>query len=405
MKITLFLLLFVTFQAYCENGYSQSAKISIPRSTLKVSELLSKIESQTDYLFVYNKQTVDVKRVVDVVADNQPVTEILDRAFKGTGVHYVMEGNNIVLTKTAENSASTQQQKIITVKGVVTDARGEVIIGASVVEKGTTNGTITDLDGNFTLKLPSDAVINVSYVGYQPQSIPVNGQTNFKIKMEEEAMALEQVVVTAMGIKKKEASLTYSTQQVGGDELTRAKDPNMINALAGKTAGVQITKSSSGLGGSAKVSIRGSRSVSGNNQPLYVIDGVPMLNGSNEQASTAIGGTADAGNRDGGDGISNLNPDDIESMSILKGASAAALYGSRAGNGVILITTKSGKKNDGLGINVNFGVTADTPFMLPELQSSFGQGSVGAYNDQTNLSWGPRIEGQTITTKVREVYK
>ena len=165
-----------------------------------------------------------------------------------------------------------------------------MIIGASVVEKGTTNGTITDLDGNFTLKLPSDAVINVSYVGYQPQSIPVNGQTNFKIKMEEEAMALEQVVVTAMGIKKKEASLTYSTQQVGGDELTRAKDPNMINALAGKTAGVQITKSSSGLGGSAKVSIRGSRSISGNNQPLYVIDGVPMLNSSNEQASTAIGG-------------------------------------------------------------------------------------------------------------------
>ena len=176
MKITLFLLLFVTFQAYCENGYSQSAKISIPRSTLKVSELLSKIESQTDYLFVYNKQTVDVKRVVNVSADNQPVSEILDRAFKGTGIRYVMEGNNIVLTKQVENSASTQQQKIITVKGVVTDARGEGIIGASIVEKGTTNGTITDLDGNFTLKLPVDAVLNVSYVGYQSQSIPVNGR-------------------------------------------------------------------------------------------------------------------------------------------------------------------------------------------------------------------------------------
>ena len=383
MKITLFLLLFVTFQAYCENGYSQSAKISIPRSTLKVSELLSKIESQTDYLFVYNKQTVDVKRVVDVVADNQPVTEILDRAFKGTGVHYVMEGNNIVLTKTAENSASTQQQKIITVKGVVTDARGEVIIGASVVEKGTTNGTITDLDGNFTLKLPSDAVINVSYVGYQPQSIPVNGQTNFKIKMEEEAMALEQVVVTAMGIKKKEASLTYSTQQVGGDELTRAKDPNMINALAGKTAGVQITKSSSGLGGSAKVSIRGSRSVSGNNQPLYVIDGVPMLNGSNEQASTAIGGTADAGNRDGGDGISNLNPDDIESMSILKGASAAALYGSQAANGVILITTKKGKAGM-QKVTFSSNLTVDHAICLPEFQNSYAM-------DPTNKNgWGEK---------------
>lgn len=180
MKITLFLLLFVTFQAYCENGYSQSAKISIPRSTLKVSELLTQIESQTDYLFVYNKKSVDTKRVVNVDATNQPVSEILDKAFEGTGIHYVVEGNNIVLTKNITEHASTQQQKQITVKGVVTDMRGEPIIGASVVEKGTTNGTITDLDGNFTLKVPSDAIINITYVGYQPQSLSVSGQTTFK---------------------------------------------------------------------------------------------------------------------------------------------------------------------------------------------------------------------------------
>ena len=179
MKITLFLLLFVTFQAYCENGYSQSAKISIPRSTLKVSELLTQIESQTDYLFVYNKKSVDTKRVVNVDATNQPVSEILDKAFEGTGIHYVVEGNNIVLTKNVTERASTQQQKQITVKGVVTDMRGEPIIGASVVEKGTTNGTITDLDGNFTLKVPSDAIINITYVGYQPQSLSVSGQTTF----------------------------------------------------------------------------------------------------------------------------------------------------------------------------------------------------------------------------------
>ncbi|WP_073343736.1 TonB-dependent receptor [Bacteroides congonensis] len=389
MKITLFLLLFVTFQAYCENGYSQSAKISIPRSTLKVSELLSKIESQTDYLFVYNKQTVDVKRVVNVSADNQPVSEILDRAFKGTGIRYVMEGNNIVLTKQVENSASTQQQKIITVKGVVTDARGEGIIGASIVEKGTTNGTITDLDGNFTLKLPADAVLNVSYVGYQSQSIPVNGQTTFNIKMEEEAMALEQVVVTAMGIKKKEASLTYSTQQVGGDELTRAKDPNMINALAGKTAGVQITKSAAGLGGSAKVSIRGARSAfaSGNNQPLYVIDGVPMLNNSTESTATVMGGENDGVNRDAGDGVSNLNPEDIESMSILKGASAAALYGSQAANGVILITTKKGKAGM-QKVTFSSNLTVDHAISLPEFQNSYGrmEGGTSSWGKEGNLT-------------------
>ena len=389
MKITLFLLLFVTFQAYCENGYSQSAKISIPRSTLKVSELLSKIESQTDYLFVYNKQTVDVKRVVNVSADNQPVSEILDRAFKGTGIRYVMEGNNIVLTKQVENSASTQQQKIITVKGVVTDARGEGIIGASIVEKGTTNGTITDLDGNFILKLPVDAILNVSYVGYQSQSIPVNGQTTFNIKMEEEAMALEQVVVTAMGIKKKEASLTYSTQQVGGDELTRAKDPNMINALAGKTAGVQITKSAAGLGGSAKVSIRGARSAfaSGNNQPLYVIDGVPMLNNSTESTATVMGGENDGVNRDAGDGVSNLNPEDIESMSILKGASAAALYGSQAANGVILITTKKGKAGM-QKVTFSSNLTVDHAISLPEFQNSYGrmEGGTSSWGKEGNLT-------------------
>ena len=163
--------------------------------------------------------------------------------------------------------------------------------------------------------------------------------------MEDDALKLETVVVTAMGIKKKEASLTYSTQQLNGDELNKVKDANMINSLAGKSAGVQITKSSSGLGGSAKVSIRGARSAfaSGNNQPLYVIDGVPMLNITTESTATVMGGENDGVNHDSGDGISNLNPDDIESMSILKGASAAALYGSQAANGVILITTKSGK--------------------------------------------------------------
>ena len=369
MKITLFLLLFVTFQAYCENGYSQSAKISIPRSTLKVSELLTQIESQTDYLFVYNKKSVDTKRVVNVDATNQPVSEILDKAFEGTGIHYVVEGNNIVLTKNITEHASTQQQKQITVKGVVTDMRGEPIIGASVVEKGTTNGTITDLDGNFTLKVPSDAIINITYVGYQPQSLSVSGQTTFKIKMEEESMALEQVVVTAMGIKKKPASLTYSTQQLGGDELTRAKDPNMIAALAGKSAGVQISKSASGLGGSAKVSIRGIRSANedGNNQPLYVIDGVPIMNPMGEDGDLDYGNPASA-----------ISPDDIESIEVLKGANAAALYGSDAANGVILITTRKATKKSGLGVSYGYNMQFTFLREFPAYQNVYGSASLPA---------------------------
>ena len=392
MKTTLFLLLFVTFQAYCGNSYSQNAKVSIPDSQLRVGQILSQIESQTDYLFVYNKKSVDVRRTVNVDAKNKAVAELLDEIFAGTNIRYVMEGKNIVLTKrgeSIENVAGTQQERV-TVKGVVTDSKGEPIIGANVLEKGTTNGIITNLDGEFPLNAPANATLVISYIGYEPINVTLNGRTSLKIQMKEEALALETVVVTAMGIKKKEASLTYSTQQVGGDELTRAKDPNMINALAGKTAGVSITRNSSGLGGSAKVSIRGIRSANadGNNQPLYVIDGVPMLNNVAEQAFSAMGGNNDAGNRDSGDGISNLNPDDIESMSILKGASAAALYGSQAANGVILITTKKGKAGM-QRIVFNSNLTIDHAICLPEFQDKYG--ASGA------TSWGTVPENANST--------
>lgn len=374
MKITLFLLLFVTFQAYCGNSYSQNAKVSIPNSQLRVGQVLAKIESQTEYLFVYNKKSVDVRRTVNVAADNKTVADLLDEVFEGTNIRYVMEGKNIILTEKGESVVSVAgvQQNNVTVKGVVTDLKGEPIIGANVLEKGTTNGVITDIDGNFTLSVPSDATIVVSYIGYVPQTIAVNGQTDFKIQMKEEALALETVVVTAMGIKRKSASLTYSVQQVGGDDLTRVKDANMINALEGKIAGVTINKSASGLGGSAKVSIRGIRSAyeGGNNQPLYVIDGVPMLNSAKETTASVMGGNSDSGNRDAGDGISNLNPDDIQSISVLKGASAAALYGSQAANGVIMITTKKGNVGS-TRITFSSNVTFDRAISTPEFQNRY----------------------------------
>ncbi|MCC8187156.1 MAG: TonB-dependent receptor [Bacteroides sp.] len=381
MKITLFLLLFVTFQAYSSNSYSQNKNVTIPHSTLKIKDVPSKIESQTDYMFVYNKKSVDVNRTVKIQTEQQAVSDLLNEIFDGTAITYLMEGNNIVLTRTDENNSIRQNQ--ITVRGVVTDTQGEPIIGANVLEKGTTNGTITDMNGRFTLEVSAQSSLLITYIGYASQTIALHGKTDIVVRMQEEALMLQSVVVTAMGIKKKEASLTYSTQQVGGDELVRAKDPNLINTLAGKTAGVQITKSSSGLGGSAKVSIRGSRSISGNNQPLYVIGGVPMLNGSNEQAATAIGGTADAGNRDGGDGISNLNPDDIESMSILKGASAAALYGSQAANGVILITTKSGKAGV-QRVTFSSNLTVDQAISLPKFQNNY------AMDPNSRNSWGEK---------------
>ena len=399
MKITLFLLLFVTFQAYCGNSYSQNVKVNIPNSQLRVGQVLAKIEAQTEYLFVYNKKSVDVRRTVNVNAENKAVSELLNEMFAGTNIRYVMEGKNIILTENDVNidKISGIQQDKNTVKGIVTDSKGEPIIGANVLEKGTTNGVITNLDGEFVLNTPSNATLVISYIGYEPVTVALNGKTSLNIQMKEEALALETVVVTAMGIKKKEASLTYSTQQVGGDELTRAKDPNMINALAGKTAGVSITRNSSGLGGSAKVSIRGIRSANsdGNNQPLYVIDGVPMLNSVSEQAFSAMGGNNDAGNRDSGDGISNLNPDDIESMSILKGASAAALYGSQAANGVILITTKKGKAGM-QRVTFSSNLTVDHAICLPEYQNRYGASG--------ETSWGTENAGMKVYDNVGDYF-
>ena len=263
-----------------------------------------------------------------------------------------------------------------TVRGRVVDVSGEPLIGATIREKGGTRGTVTDIEGNFILSVPDSAVLQVSFVGYESIEVSVGGRKTLEIQLRENTVMLDNVIITALGLEKKEASLAYSIQKVKGEELTRMKEVNMITALAGKAAGVQINKNSSGIGGSAKVSLRGIRSASGDNQPLYVIDGVPMLNIGTEQAYSAIGGTANAGNRDGGDGISNLTPEDVESISILKGAPAAALYGSQAANGVILITTKKGNTAGQRNIYFSTGLTFDKAFSLPKMQNCYGVSDV-----------------------------
>ena len=375
MKIALILLLATAFSAFSMDVHSQNAKVNLDANDMKVAQLISAIESQTNYLFVYNKKNVDLNRKVKINANNKAVSELLDEVFAGTGITYVMEGKNIVLTKESNTACEeVRQQNTITVKGIVTDMQGEAIIGANIIQQGTTNGTITDIDGNFTLEVPADAQLVVSYIGYNTITIPVAGKTNLTIKMADETLKLNEVVVTAMGIKRKSETLTYSVQQINGDDMTRVKDANMINSLEGKIAGVTITKNSSGLGGSAKVSIRGIRSAyeNGNNQPLYVIDGVPMLNSTSVQAMTTMGGNNDSGNRDSGDGISNITPEDIQSISVLKGASAAALYGSQAANGVIMITTKKGHAGS-TRVTFSTNTTFDSAISLPEYQNSYNQ--------------------------------
>ncbi|WP_304959021.1 SusC/RagA family TonB-linked outer membrane protein, partial [uncultured Parabacteroides sp.] len=253
--------------------------------------------------------------------------------------------------------------------------------------------TMTDMDGNFTLDgVKKGDIIQISFLGYATQDIPYTGQASVSVHLEEDTQKLDEVVVTALGMKRDKKALGYAMQELKGDDLLSSREPNLANSLSGKVSGLQIVRSSNGVGGSSKIVLRGNSSLSGSNQPLIVVDGTPMDN--------FTGGVDDVWGNSGtdmGNGLSDINPEDIESMTVLKGASAAALYGSRAGNGVILITTKSGRKNEGLGITVNAGITTESIFLKPDMQNSFGQGSVGVYDNQSRLSWGPKAEGQTVT--------
>lgn len=284
-----------------------------------------------------------------------------------------------------------REEKCVVVKGVVCDAQGEAIVGVNIIEKGTMNGVTTDRRGKFSLEIDLHGTLIVSFVGYRTRIIPVEGRTDFVITLEHDYILLDDVIVTALGLQKKESALSYAAIQVDKDELIRVKNPNMIVALMGKVAGMQVNRSFSGMGGAVKVVMRGNRSVAGNNQPLYVIDGVPMLNESSEQPYTAIGGTADAGNRDAGDGISNLNPEDIESISILKGAPAAALYGTQAANGVILITTKKGLAGK-QEVAFTSSVAFDKAMMLPKLQNHYGMSDeIESWGERENITTGNPI--------------
>ena len=299
---------------------------------------------------------------------------------------------NAVANPNTGNPAIDISQQDTKITGTVEDEFGPVA-GASVVIKGTTNGTMTDMDGHFTLEgVKKGDIIQISFIGFATQDIPYTGQTALNVKLEEDAQKLDEVVVTALGMKRDKKALGYAMQELKGDELLSSREPNLANSLSGKVSGLQIVRSSNGVGGSSKIVLRGNNSLTGSNQPLIVVDGTPMDNFTGWVDDVWGNSGADMGN-----GLSDINPEDIESMTVLKGASAAALYGSRAGNGVILITTKSGKKNEGLGITVNAGITTESIFLKPDMQNSFGQGSVGAYDNQSRLSWGPKAEGQTVT--------
>ena len=277
--------------------------------------------------------------------------------------------------------ASANAQKRVT--GTVTSSDGETLIGASVLEVGTSNGSVTDVNGKFQVTVAENAQLRVTYTGYASQTVQAAGVNNLNIVLVE-GTELDEVVITALGISREKKSLSYGAQEVSSDELNRVKDVNPINSLSGRTAGLQINRSGSGVGGSTRVVMRGQKSTRDNNV-LYVVDGIPMFNFSPAQPGDIWGQSGNSGNlgRDGGDAISNINPDDIESMTILKGASAAALYGSQAANGVILVTTKKGKEGT-TKVSFSTNNTMEEATMMPELQYSYNA------RPGENFSWGDK---------------
>ncbi len=377
MHFTVCLIALLALHLLCPaqlGAQTTKSPLNMPNVTLEYA--LTQIEKNSDYTFLYNNQTIDTKRIVSVESSDGNIPAMLDRIFAGTGIKYTLTGKQIILS---ENKV--QQPETGVLKGKVTDAAGQPLIGVSVVIKGTTTGTVTDLKGQYSLHLPdSKAEVEFSYIGYDPQTVTPGSRTEINITMKEGTLQVGEVVVTAMGIRRESKSLTYNVQQIAGDAVTSVPQVSFINALSGKIAGVTINPSSSGIGGSTRVIMRGTKSLFGDNNVLYVLNGIPMMGLKSSQSENYYEGPG----IEDSDGISNLNPDDIESMSVLTGASAAALYGNRGANGVILITTKKGSP-DKITVTLNNSTNFSNPFVMHQFQNTYGR------NDGEFKSWGPKL--------------
>lgn len=346
--------------------------VHLARTT--VDEVMNYIEEHSDYTFLYNDKTVDRTRRVSVDNAAGDIRAILDAIFAGTDVRYDIRDNQIILS---EKRPQKQAGRDDTIAGRVTDQNGVPLVGVSILVKGSARGTTTDVSGRFVLRIEPGDVLVASYLGYESVEVAADSRTGVEIRMQESSKALDAVVVTALGIKRSEKALSYNVQGVKGEDMNIVKDANFMNSLAGKVAGVSINASAGGVGGATRVVMRGTKSISGNNNALYVIDGVPILN--------VTGGSVDSEyGLAGGEGISDINPEDIESVNVLTGPSAAALYGSAAANGVVLINTKKGSAGKPK-ITVSNNTTFSNPFMMPEFQNTYGN-KIGIY-----ASWGEKL--------------
>lgn len=370
--------------------------LKTPNTTLEV--VIKKIQKQMNLRFFYDDSLAKVM-VNNIDVKDEKVQNVLNQLLKGKGISFKVEDNVVYLRKenapVAKEKATDSKRKIT---GKVLDEAQQPMIGVTVAVKGSTTRAVTDIDGNYQLQTSETApVLQFSYLGYKTKEVKASGKDAITTTMDVDSKALDEVVVTALGIKRDKKMLGYSVQDIKSDALNTTGDPSVVAALSGKVAGLQMNTASTGLGGSTKITIRGNSSLTDNNQPLWIVDGVPFSDNNTSNAS-AYGGY------DRGGTSLDINPDDIESISVLKGPNAAALYGSRAGNGVILVTTKKGANKSGFGISYNGNFTWSSVSQAIKMQNRFGQGSNGAVNYKRNasgdieglngeLSFGPELDG------------
>lgn len=347
MRLSLVLCMLTIFCASATVSYSQVNEISLHLEDATLEQALEAIKQQSEYSFWYRNDEINLGRKVSVNINNQNIANVLDRLLATQGLAYTINEKHIVIYKTNEKASHPMITNNKKITGKVTDEKNEPIIGANVVVKGSTTGTITDMDGNFTLEVPDQATLLVSYIGYTPKEVAVKNQNNLSIMMIEDSKTIDEVVVIGYGSVKK-SNLTGAVSSVKTTEIQQTPMTSIDQGLVGRASGVQVTQTSGMPGAVASIRVRGSSSLQGGNEPLYVIDGFPVYSG------TGFGST---GGNTQISGLSTVNPSDIESIEILKDASATAIYGARAANGVVLITTKSGKKGrDIITFESSFGV-------------------------------------------------
>jgi iron complex outermembrane receptor protein len=378
--------------------FAQAISFNIKNTSVKTG--IESLKEKTGYSFVFEANDLDTKKIISVSANQKSIEEIVKQILVGQDADFKINGKSIIITKRDAKPADGKTQKIT---GMVTDENGEAVIGAAVSIKGTQNGTITNVEGKFSINASKGSTLVVAYIGMHSEEVTLTDATTCNVSLKPSSKNLEEVIVTAaLGIKRQARSIGYITQNISGKDLIQSNSSNVLSALSGKLAGVNVSSANQLDGGSTRIVVRGNNSIVGNNQPLIIVDGMPLENTIRvNMANSTAESTSNI--KDYGTGINFINPADIEDMNVLKGAAAAALYGAKGGNGVILITTKKGVKKSGLGVDYSYSVKMTDPYRFREQQNEYGYGgpAMAMYTADNDKIYEKNAQGQILYPRQR----